>query len=241
MKKQKHIAYYRVSTQGQSLGLDAQKAMVRNYLKDKWPPIASYQEKESGKNSTRPELIKALDHCKKEKATLVISSLDRLSRDLNFITLLQKQKVTFVVADMPHANKLTIQLFGALAEYERECISKRTSRALQALKDKGVKLGSLNPKTRAGLNKRWKKLREEKRKKQKQVRTTKGKVQKPVVRVRAVDIADQNVLPMIKTFRKQRMSYVKIAQALNEAKVKTRQDGIWTHTQVHRIASRHGL
>ena len=241
MKQYRHIAYYRVSTKGQSLGLSAQKEMVKNYLKDKWPPLASYQEKESGKRvDNRPELIKALEHCKREKATLVVATLDRLSRDLHFLTLLQKEKTSFVVTDMPSANKLTIQLFGALAEYERECISKRTSRALQELKRKGVKLGSNNPHTLKGLKRRWKRQKAERQNKQ-VVTNVKTNKTLNTVKLSSCEIADQKVLPMIRTFKKQGMSFERIAEALNSSQVPSRRGGQWHKTAVHRVAKRAGL
>ena len=104
MKNLKYIAYYRVSTdkQGASgLGLEAQKTAVRNYLKDKYPPDYQFTEVESGKSSDRPELQKALELCKKEKAVLIVAKLDRLSRDLHFITSLSKAKIKFICCDMP--------------------------------------------------------------------------------------------------------------------------------------------
>ena len=144
---QNYIAYYRVSTkqQGESgLGLEAQKTMVKNFLKNDDVLICEYEEVESGKNNNRPQLLKAIEKSKSEGATLLIAKLDRLSRNAGFIFLLKDSNVDFKCCDMPEANSLTIGIMAVLAQEERELISKRTISALQELKAKGVKLG--NPK-----------------------------------------------------------------------------------------------
>ena len=141
------IAYYRVSTkqQGNSgLGLDAQKTMVRNYLKEDNILIDQFEEVESGKNDNRPQLLKAIEKSKSEGATLLIAKLDRLSRSATFILLLKDSNIDFKCCDMPEANSLTIGIMAVLAQEERLLISKRTTDALQELKSKGIKLG--NPK-----------------------------------------------------------------------------------------------
>ena len=143
----KYIAYYRVSTQRQGnsgLGLDAQKTMVKNYLKDDDSLIEQFEEIESGKNDNRRQLLKAIEKSKNEGATLLIAKLDRLSRNAGFIFLLRDSNVDFKCVDMPEANSVTIGIMAVLAQEERELISKRTTLALQELKSKGVKLG--NPK-----------------------------------------------------------------------------------------------
>ncbi len=144
---QKYIAYCRVSTkqQGESgLGLEAQKTMVKNFLKNDDALICEYEEVESGKNNNRPQLLKAIEKSKSEGATLLIAKLDRLSRNAGFIFLLKDSNVDFKCCDMPEANSLTIGIMAVLAQEERELISKRTISALQELKAKGIKLG--NPK-----------------------------------------------------------------------------------------------
>src|ERR1700687_3024090 len=142
------VAYYRVSTdrQGRSgLGLEAQQASVRNYLNGgDWELIGEFTEIESGKHADRPELVKALEVCRRQKARLVIAKLDRLSRNLAFIATLMDSGVEFVAVDNPHANKLTIHILAAVAQHERDIISARTSAALKAAKARGKRLG--NPK-----------------------------------------------------------------------------------------------
>ena len=140
----KYVTYYRVSTlkQGNSgLGLGAQKAAVRNFLKCVDCILAEYTETESGKKNDRPQLKSAIAHAKSKGATLVIAKLDRLSRNAGFIFTLRDSGVDFVCADMPDANTLTIGIFAVLAQHERETISHRTKAALQAKKAQGYKLG----------------------------------------------------------------------------------------------------
>lgn len=141
----KYIAYYRVSTQKQGnsgLGLEAQRSDVYRFVERGGSLIAEYQDIESGKNNDRPNLIKAIEECKKEVATLLIAKLDRLSRNASFILMLRDSKVDFVCCDMPDANSITIGIMAILAQDERERTSQRTKAALAELKRKGVKLGT---------------------------------------------------------------------------------------------------
>ena len=110
------VAYYRVSTdrQGRSgLGLEAQQKAVRDYLNGgAWELVGEFVEVESGKRGDRPELARALEACRKQRARLVIAKLDRLSRNLAFVATLMDSGVEFVAVDNPHANKLTIHHSG---------------------------------------------------------------------------------------------------------------------------------
>lgn len=141
------ISYLRVSTtkQGDSgLGIDAQRKAISDYLNGgKWRLLREVVEVESGKrDDNRPKLNEALQACKRTKATLLIAKLDRLSRNVAFISSLMDSDIEFVACDFPHANKLTVHILAAVAQHEREMISKRTKEALQAAKARGVKLGS---------------------------------------------------------------------------------------------------
>ena len=145
--KGKFISYLRVSTEKQAtsgLGLEAQRKAIEDYLNGgRWELIKEFVEVESGKRTdNRPTLRKALETCKRTGAKLLIAKLDRLSRNVAFIANLLESGVEFVACDFPSANKLTIHILSAMAEYEREMISKRTKEALKAAKDRGVKLGS---------------------------------------------------------------------------------------------------
>jgi DNA invertase Pin-like site-specific DNA recombinase len=140
------VAYYRVSTpkQGESgLGLEAQQKAVRDFLDGgRWHIVGEYTEIESGKSdANRPELAKAFAACRARRATLVISKLDRLSRDAHFLLGLQKAGVKFVAVDMPEANEMVVGIMAVIAEGERKMISARTKAALQAAKARGQRLG----------------------------------------------------------------------------------------------------
>ncbi len=140
------ISYIRVSTQMQGasgLGLDAQQQAIRNYLNGgTWQLLAEYVEIESGKNNDRPQLKAALHQCSITGATLIIAKLDRLSRNVSFISQLMDSRVDFVAVDFPTANRLTIHILAAVAEHERAMCSERTKVALKAAKARGQKLGN---------------------------------------------------------------------------------------------------
>jgi DNA invertase Pin-like site-specific DNA recombinase len=142
------VSYLRVSTarQGASgLGLEAQRAALLTYANGGGHRLVNeYVEVESGSKAERPQLAAALAACKLHRATLVIAKLDRLARNVAFIANLMDGGVDFIACDMPHANRLTLHLFAAIAEHEREMISQRTKAALAAAKARGVKLGNPN-------------------------------------------------------------------------------------------------
>jgi DNA invertase Pin-like site-specific DNA recombinase len=136
----KFVAYYRVSTakQGASgLGLDAQQQAVRSYLNGgSWELIAEFTEVESGKHADRPVLMQAMERCRLTGATLLIAKLDRLSRNVHFLSGLMEQGVQFVACDMPTANSLTVHIMAAVAQQEREAISARTKAAMGSIRAK---------------------------------------------------------------------------------------------------------
>ncbi len=128
--RRSHVAYYRVSTarQGASgLGLEAQQAAVRGFLGEDWPPIAEFVEVESGKREDRPKLAEALAYCHKHGCRLVIAKLDRLARNVHFVSGLMRAGVPFIACDIPNANNLTIHILAAVAEDEARAISARTA------------------------------------------------------------------------------------------------------------------
>ncbi|MBE7172374.1 MAG: recombinase family protein [Williamsia sp.] len=142
----KAIAYYRVSTerQGESgLGLEAQQQSVANHIQSRNVNLVKeFIEIESGKTCKRPVLKSALEYCKANKALLLIAKLDRLGRNVVFISSLMESNVEFIAVDNPHANNLILHILAAFAQHEREQISERTKLALQAAKKRGVKLGT---------------------------------------------------------------------------------------------------
>jgi DNA invertase Pin-like site-specific DNA recombinase len=107
----------------------------------RWKLVGEFTEVESGKRADRPELEKALAACRKHKAKLVIAKLDRLSRNVHFISGLMERKVDFVACDMPSANAFMINVYAAVAQEERRMISDRTKAGLAAARARGVKLG----------------------------------------------------------------------------------------------------
>ncbi|TRX53468.1 recombinase family protein [Thalassomonas sp. M1454] len=144
-----YVSYLRVSTikQGESgLGLEAQKHSVKTFIgsQDQATLLEEYVEIESGKKSDRKVLDAAIRHCKLTNSILLIAKLDRLTRDLHFLTGLMKEKIKFIACDNPHANELTVQLLAVVAENEARQVSVRTKAALAAAKARGVILGNPN-------------------------------------------------------------------------------------------------
>jgi DNA invertase Pin-like site-specific DNA recombinase len=149
------VGYLRVSTreQGKSgLGLEAQRAAIESFAARENITIAEYfTEVESGKTisdtlAERPTLAAALTVAGDMKCPIIVSKLDRLSRDVHFISGLMVQRVHFIVCELGRSSDpFMLHLFAALAEKERALISQRTTAALAALKARGVKLGTKSP------------------------------------------------------------------------------------------------
>ena len=143
----KYIAYYRVSTRKQGLsglGLDAQRDAVHRYIA---PELIDFEftEVETGTNKKkRPVLMEALALCKKNDATLLIAKLDRLARNVSFVSSLMDSKVKFKAVDFPEANELTIHILSAIAQHEAKIISSRIVDALAVKKRKGERMGTPN-------------------------------------------------------------------------------------------------
>jgi len=140
------VAYLRVSTtrQGVSgLGLEAQRSTVEGYVTQVGGHLLEeFVEVESGKVRDRPILHRALARCRSTGAVLVIAKLDRLARNVAFVSSLMEAKTEFVACDMPFANRLLVHVIAAFAEHERDLIAARTRAALAAAKAKGVRLGT---------------------------------------------------------------------------------------------------
>src|SRR5580693_3236845 len=140
------VSYLRVSTarQGVSgLGLEAQRESVASYLNGgRWTLVREVVEIESGTRNDRPAIAEALRLCRLHRATLIIAKLDRLARNVHFISSLMEAGVEFVAVDFPQANRLTVHILAAVAEHEASMISARTKAALQAAKARGVQLGT---------------------------------------------------------------------------------------------------
>jgi DNA invertase Pin-like site-specific DNA recombinase len=214
----RYVSYFRVSTQQQGrsgLGLAAQKKAVLDYLNGGgWLVSEEFTEIESGSRSDRPKLAEAIRSAKRHKATLIIAKLDRLARNVAFISNLMESGVEFVAADMPLANKLTIHILAAVAEHEREMISQRTKVALAAAKARGTLLGNRTNITVAQQNSRA-------------VRS----VLASQFAVNAGAVICQLQTSGVRSLRE-------IAAALNARGIKTPRGSEWQATQVSRVIAR---
>lgn len=211
------VAYYRVSTQEQGrsgLGLEAQREAVARYLNGgTWELIGEYTDVESGKRDDRPELLRAITHARRARATLVIAKLDRLSRKVSFVSSLMDAGVKFVAADNPSANELTIHILAAVAQAERKAIGERTKAALAAAKARGTKLG--NPKINLARPSAL-----------------------AAISSRAREFAE-TTLPTIRHLQGCGCKTLQsVADALNARAVPTARGGSWTATAVRRVVGR---
>ena len=145
MENAKFVSYIRVSTarQGTSrFGLEAQRAAVAGFLNGgDWTLVQEVLEVESGRRNDRPALATALKLCRKHRATLVIAKLDRLARNVAFVSNLTEADVEFVAVDMPRANRFVVHILAAVAEQEAEAIPNRTQVASAVAKARVTKLG----------------------------------------------------------------------------------------------------
>lgn len=222
MANGKFVAYYRVSTarQGQSgLGLEAQQEVVRTYLNGgAWTIVAEIVEIESGKKDDRPKLAEALRLCRLHGATLIIAKLDRLARNVAFISHLMDSGVEFTAVDFPQANRLTIHILAAVAEHEREAISARTTAALKAAKARGVKLGG----DRGNLD---------------DVRA-KGIAASVAARAEKADKRAADIAPVILELQASGASLRSVAAELTARGIPAPRGGGWSAVQVKRVLER---
>ena len=220
----KYIAYYRVSRKEQGisgLGLSAQKTSVTNFVRNQEGTIIQeFTEIETGTNKReRVEIHRAIELAKIEGAILVIAKLDRLSRNVNFVSSLMDAGIEFVAVDMPSANHFTIHIFSALAEQEAKLISSRTRLALAELKKKGIALG--NPKN----------LNDEARAKGTQ------KVKENAIN----NDRNRQAQSIIVNCKEKGMSYRQIAEYLNKLNFKTRYGNQFMAPTVHQLYTRTAL
>ena len=211
------VAYRRVSTaeQGKSgLGLEAQSAAIDRVVADRGGLLlGDFEEVQTGKGSDaldrRPKLAEALRTAKARKATLVVSRLDRLSRNLHFVSGLIDQGADLLVADMPQADKRMLQVFAMVGEWERDAIASRISAALQAKKARGDKVGhvaSLQPFNGA--------------------------------RAAAAAEFAAKLRPTVEAFQARGLTQRAIVAELNAVGIKTAQGGEWSLLQLQRVLSR---
>jgi len=216
------VAYIRVSTsqQGRSgLGIEAQREALARFAQEAGYEIAAeFVEIETGKGSDaidrRPQLAAALAKAKTTRCAVAVAKLDRLSRDVHFISGLMAHSVQFVVAELgPDVDPFVLHLYAALAEKERALISGRTKSALAVAKSKGVKLG--NPRIDAARG-------------------------KAIAAIKAVaDREAGNVLPIISDIQKSGVTTLRaIAEALNARGVRTPRKGRWHAMSVRNVLAR---
>ena len=213
-----YVVYKRVSTaeQGRSgLGLDAQERDIRIFLETysdvPCEVVQEFTDVLSGKDDTRPELTKAVDLAKRTGAELLVAKLDRLSRRVSFIAgLMEDPKLSLRVAQMPYADKFQLHIYAALAEQERDFISKRTSAALAEAKRRGTRLGGLRDAT------------------MKRNDAVKANAQHRAEKVEGI------VVPLRDAGKTLRA----IADELNKAGISTARGGLWQASQVQRTLDR---
>lgn len=223
MANGKFISYLRVSTarQGVSgLGLEAQRDSVASYLNGgRWTLVQEVVEIESGKRNDRPAIAEALRLCRLHRATLIIAKLDRLARNVHFISSLMESGVEFVAVDFPQANRLTVHILAAVAEHETSMISARTAAALSAAKARGVALGG-----QRGSLERMKGM------------ARKGNAASAAARSAAAVKRNDDLLPVIADLRASGCaSYQQIADGLNQRGISAARGGEWSAVQVRRI------
>lgn len=215
--RRRFIAYYRVSTRAQGrsgLGLEAQQAAVSRFLLSTSDELfAEFTEVESGTKTARPHFNEALRLCRIYSAVLVIAKLDRLARNVALIAQLMESGVEFVAADFPQANRLTIHILAAIAEYEAKLISERVKAAIVASKARGVVWGGKRNAPTAHLD---------------EARRIGNEGRRRRATARAVDLE-----PLIMEMRLGGKSLKGIAAELNRLRIRQRRGGInWTPSAV---------
>jgi DNA invertase Pin-like site-specific DNA recombinase len=220
---QQAIAYYRVSTarQGRSgLGIEAQReAVTRFATAEDFELAAEFVEVETGKGSDaldrRPQLAAALATGRQRKCPVIVAKLDRLSRDVAFISGLMAQRVPFIVAELGRdADPFMLHLYAALAEKERRLISERTKAALGARKAQGTNLGNrTNAAEAADAGRR--------------------------TLSREADVFAANVRPIVETLKQSGITDLRgLATALNARGVRTARGGNWHVSNVRNVLRR---
>jgi len=217
------VGYLRVSTREQGHkrnGIEAQRETIERFAQAEGFVIVEWHEEyESGKGflnafDKRPELAKALDRAKRLKCSVVVSKLDRLSRDVAFISGLMSRGVAFIVAELgPNVDPFILHLYAALSEKERMLISQRTREGLRMVKERGVRLGNptnLEAAQRKGMESN----------------------------MARADVFAESVLPIIHAFRGRGLSLRKIVNELNDRKIATARGGSWHLKTLQNILAR---
>jgi DNA invertase Pin-like site-specific DNA recombinase len=202
-------------------GLEAQREAIARFAEsEQFAIVGEFVEVEKGKGadalSRRPQLAKALAAAKKNGSMcpVVVAKLDRLSRDVAFVSGLMAKRVPFIVAELgPNIDPFMLHVYAAVAEKERALISERTREALQKAKKRGVKLG--------------------------EPKLAEAQAQSRVICTAQADAFAANVLPIIEQIRASGATSLRqIAAALNARGIATARGGMWEAAQVRNILKR---
>jgi DNA invertase Pin-like site-specific DNA recombinase len=220
MSKVCYVSYARVSTerQGRSgLGLEAQRMAVQQFLiSSQGKMVGEYTEIETGRRRDRPQLEAALELCARRRAILVIARLDRLARNVAFVSSLLESRVRFIALDMPEADVTFLQMAAVFAEYEARKVSERTKAALAAAKARGTAMGWASP-TRQG---------------EQRAASSKGVA---ALREQAARFA-ANTLPIVESIHRSGITTLSgVAAALNARGVRASRGGRWYPTTVRNL------
>ena len=224
MSNRCYVSYLRVSTQKQGysgLGLEAQREIIQNHLNET-TPITEFIEVESGRKKDRPKLKEALELCRKTGSTLIVAKLDRLARNVSFLSSLLESDVEIVFCDFPQANKMVLHILSAISQYEAELTASRTKSALQAKKARGCKLG--NPEHLLGKHNQAI---------QNSIMTCKTKADNNPNNKRAV--------AMLRTLVKEEHSLKEMADILNREGFVTSQGACFSKATVYKLIKRYHL
>lgn len=213
---EKYVGYIRTSTGKQVLGLNEQESRINQFVKSSGAELVDLIiEQESGKNNNRKGLEQAMLLCQKYSYTLLFTKLDRLSREVDFLFTLRNRGVKLTCIDLPELNTLTLGIFGAVGQWERESIASRTRRGLAELKKRGVKLGK--PENFTDETRKLGRI------KMKQNSLDNETWQKARVFIEHYYLKHKT------------MNYSKVAQELNEKGYKTRRNCLFTAMAVKRL------
>ena len=218
-----YVAYLRVSTQKQGysgLGLEAQREIIQKYLRDK-TPVAEFVEIESGRKKDRPKLKEALSLCRKIEATLIVAKLDRLARNVSFLSNLLENDVEIVFCDFPQANKMVLHILSAISQYEATDSSENKIRPA-GKKTRGFRLG--NPEHL--MDKHEQAI-------QNSIRTCREKADNNPNNKRAV--------AMLRTLVKEEHTLQEIADILNKEGFVTSKGGRFYKSTVYKLIRRYNL
>jgi DNA invertase Pin-like site-specific DNA recombinase len=211
-----YVSYLRVSTKKQGsdgLGIDSQRLDVNKYINSVNGNLAiEFIEVESGTKINRKELQKAIDYCQINKATLVVSRLDRLARNAKFLFTLLDSKVNIIFADMPNTDLFTIKVLALIAEKDVQRIRENTKKALNAKKQRGEKVGNAQ-------------------------NLEIGRIRSIETKKENAKICQYNkrAFAMISALKIQGLSFRQIAENLNANGFRTRNNSAYSATQIIRI------